>query len=417
MTRTAFLLIVMMLASSVHITCAQPSIRQFLQSAESDVTLRSLDDQIAYLSKKPYRLSLLNKFELRAQNNEFGNKTSQRYGLRVSPANPWEIRNTNNYFTTYSESLAIEKEIAYKEALLERYYLIVDYLHEEALKELLEKNKKLIDAQYTVIERQQASGYFDADDFAEVKLEQIEKIIEEEELFADMRNHLAKISRQYNDLYIKTVEWKDEAVISIEKIEKIMDSLVMSSSSSSSLAYQNTRINLARREYALERSNFNLGFVQTQYTEGRTEQDRTPWGLSIGLNIPLTNPNKGDMAKRQLDVIEEGYKKTAIELNEEKKKTATRERLKDLISNYHAAQLRMEALNIDAIGRTLSTMKGNNPLVMLKLNSSFVKLEIVRARLKRDVLISYIDFLDVHDKLQQKPVVNYLSPSLESIKD
>lgn len=396
---------------------AQLSIRQFLQSAERDFALQSFDEQINYLNRKPYKLSMLNKLELRAQNNELGQNTSQRFGVRVSPSNPWEINNTNKYFKTYQESLSLEKEIVFKDALLTRYNLVIELLYLEQLKKLADTDKKIVDAQCAVLEKQQYSTYFDATDLAEVKLEQISKAIEVEELLFDINKQISKIDRCFNGDYIKNLTWEHESVISIERIEKVLDSLVGSTAASSELAYRDVKINLARRAYSLERSNFNLGFIQTQYTEGRTDVNRNPWGLSIGVNIPLTNPNKGDMAGKQLKVIEAEYERKGIETEMVRDKNAALERLRSELDRYRAAKARIRELDINAIANTLSTMKGYNPVITLKLNSKAIKLEVTLEKIRQDILVSYIEFLSVHDKLQQRPLVNYLSSTFDKSGD
>jgi hypothetical protein len=403
------MLLLLMLQHQVN---AQFSIGQFVKSAERDVSVNSFNDQVDYLKGKPYRLSMLNKLELRSQTNELGNTNAQRYGIRLSPSNPWEIKNTNRYFKSYEASLTAEKEIILKEVLAIRYTLVIELLYYQQLIALKAKEQGLLEAQYSVLERQQNSSFFDATDFAELKFDQLSKAVEVEELRYEASNRIMKIDHLYDSGYTKTIDWSKEDVISVEGIEKVLDSLVYIPVQSSLLAYHESKINMARHEYALEKSNFNLGFVQSQYTMGRTEVNRNPWGLSFGINIPITNPNKGDMAKRQLEVIETQHEMTDDENDLKRDKALSNERLKNLIQNYKSTKARIKEFDLNAISGTLSAMKTDNPFITLKLRYELVKLEIVLAKVTQNIMLHYIDFLQVHDRLQQRPLVNYLSGQL-----
>ena len=125
------------------LVCAQVTISDFIRSAEDDQEVKSVDAQINYLKSKPYRLSPLQKLEFRTQNRELL-YSQQEYALRLNPANPWEMRSNNKYFEEYSSSLSIEKEVALKNALVDRYNLVILYLYYFELKSLAERNANLV---------------------------------------------------------------------------------------------------------------------------------------------------------------------------------------------------------------------------------------------------------------------------------
>jgi hypothetical protein len=412
--------IIKVFALLVMLTCffkthAQVSINTFLRSAKDDATVKVLDEQIGYLQGKPYRISLLNKLEVRAQNNEFygGNP---RYGVRVTPSNPWEVISNNRYYKTYQETLLLEKEIAFKEALKARYELVIEYLYLIELKSFREKDKSLLDAKLNVLEKQQFSDFFDVDDYVDLKLEQISKSVELDDANYELSNQISKIDLLYGAAYLKEVAWDLDSIISIDRIEKLVDSLTTSQVPSSAIALQDQKISLAKKEFTLEKSNVNLGFIQTQYTEGRPTT-RSPWGISAGVTIPITNPNKGDMAKRQLEVIEAQNKKQETEANIQVEKNIEIDKIKNLITHYREIVLKISKLNINSLSNTLQSMNGSNPIVTIKLNSSMLKLQMILLKLKQDIFKNYVDFLSIHDQLQQRPLVNYLSAGLNIIDE
>ena len=82
----------------------QVTISDFLRSANDAAEVKVFEEQVNYLQGKPYRLSPLQKLEFRTKNNQL-DPSLQDYAIRISPANPWEIRSTNNYFKEYQASL------------------------------------------------------------------------------------------------------------------------------------------------------------------------------------------------------------------------------------------------------------------------------------------------------------------------
>ena len=389
----------------------QVSINQFLRSVDNDISLKVIDEQNSYLQGKPYSLSFVNRFQFRMQNNEGISKETQRFGLWLSPANPWAIKSTNKYFKTYAESLNFEREIAIKEALIERYNLVVDFLYFNELYQLYQKDKSLLDAQVNILEKQHTSDYFNATSFAELKLEQISKDVQAEEALFEMNNQIARIDAKYTAGYVKELNWHSHEIISVAQIETILDSINSNDNVPTLVSYQDFKIEMAKQSYNIQKSNINTGFIQGNYLNGNIAKDKTPWSFVAGITIPIANPNKGDMARKQLLVIEASQKKQVTEIRINEEKAIVLDKLNSLITRYKSTQAKIDAVNTASLGSTLSSMRENNPLVIVKLNSNVLKLELILLRLKQTIMFSYLEFLSIHDRLQQRPLVNYLSPS------
>lgn len=154
--RYLFLLIGFIVQTSLS---AQVTIEEFIQSTEQDPQVTLFVEQIEYLKEKPYRLSPLQKTEIRTQNKEL-TVGQQEYALRFSPANPWELRNNNRYFKAYQSALALEKSMILKEALLLRYEVVIDIYYYQQLKAMEVDLKQLVDNQVLILERQQTSSFF-----------------------------------------------------------------------------------------------------------------------------------------------------------------------------------------------------------------------------------------------------------------
>jgi hypothetical protein len=382
---------------SVEKLSAQSAINGFLLSAYEDTEVKSIRDQLLYLDSKPYRLAPLEKLELRTTSNQL-DANRQGYAVRVNPSNPWEVRNNNRYFRDYRSMLELKKDLALEEALHARYLLAIDLLYHRELAVLRRKDIEFGDAYIGVLENQKNSTFFDAEDYVKLKLDQIDRSVEAEEAAFEMDDVIRQMSSFYALPAQTDSSWADQPLVSFERIVATVDSLFQAQQKPVTMAYYDQRINLAKSEYALEKSNINIGFLQAQYQRYRIDQGRHPWSLSMGVTIPIFNPNKGDMVKRKIEMMEEEQEQKEVKMEEE---TAS--------LRYNSIQEKIKTLNSGPLVNTLRSIEGNNPAVQLRLNSNILKLEIIALKLKQSILYTYIEFLCHVDAIQQRPLINYLS--------
>ncbi|MBA4053261.1 MAG: hypothetical protein C0490_00975 [Marivirga sp.] len=409
-----FLCLSLLLSLGNSPSYAQLSIAEFLQSAKSAYELTTFEEQIRYLETKPYRLSPLRQMEFRTKNNQL-DPSRQDYGVRFSPANPWEIKNNSNYFKQYKTVLSLEKELALKEALITRYTFVAELLYFQELRTLKEEDNRLVTTQLSILEKQSNSDFFNGEDYLELKLDQMDKTVELEEASFDLDNQIRKMSGIYPEVSNNRLKWQYKDILSVDRIQKITDSLLAVHSTPVTLTYRENKINLADQEYLLEKSNINLGFLQTTYEEYRTEQDRRPWSISLGVTIPVTNPNKGDMTKRRLDAIEAVHDRDEAKAELQTERALSYEQLKSLINRYHDIQDKINEVNVSTLSSTLKAIKDDNPMVALRFNGNLLKLRSIEIKLKHSIVLTYIEFLGRTDNIQQQPLLNYFSPYLETI--
>ena len=416
MTRTAiycFIVTLLALLASIS-TRAQVTMKEFLRSVKSDYEVSSYEAQISYLDAKTYRLSPLQRLEFRTRSNQL-DPDRQDFGLRFTPANPWEIRSNNHYFQQYKSVLSFERDLALKDALIARYSLIIDVLYFREIKTMKEEAQRLVNAQVSIMEKQRQSDFFNAEDYVELKLGQMDRTVEFEEASFDLLNQFRKVEGTYPAASELTVDWKYEQVLSVERVGQVIDSLYGLQLTPVSLKYRESMIDLANQEYKLEKSNINVGFVQAQYEPYRVEQDRKPWNVSLGVTIPITNPNKGDMTKRKLEAIEAEHERDETKAEIKTLTISSREQLKSLMLRYQDIKQKVHALNVGALSSTLNAIRDENPMATIRFNENLLKLKSIEVKLRQSILTTYIEFLGHTDNIQQQPLVNFLSPRLEVI--
>lgn len=408
------LFILFWLHFSLSTAIAQTTMAEFLQSALEAMGVNATQAQLSYLQTKPYKLSPLQKLEFRTRMNEMS-LDKQRYALRFAPANPWEMRSNNRYFEEYQTYLSMGSKLALKEALMERYQVICELVYYKRQKTLADENVQLIEKQLIILQRQSTSSFFDADEYVDLKVEHLDKVVNLEEATFELMNQQSLVNKLYPASSGKTLEFELKDLIMVEQINKVIDSLKKQEINSLLVAYHQQKLNVDKSRYALEKNNINLGFLQAEYDERRVEQDRTPYNIGLGVTIPITNPNKGDMARQKLNAIETEYELKEAEADEKINKENSYSRVKEMINHFNALKSKISELENSELAANLSLVKEGDPMVRIKYHTSLNKLRVVEEKLKRKVYAYYIEYLFAGDYLQQTPLVNYLSGSMQVI--
>ncbi len=393
----------------------QVTVAEFIGSALEDPEVLTFQDQINYLNTKPYRLSPLREVEIRTQNRELL-RTQQQWGLRLSPSNPLEMRSQNRYFREMNATIGYEKEFALKEALTVRYWTVIEYGYYNDLTMLLNEGTESLQQQLAILEKQSGSRYFDADDFVDLKIDNLDYAADLEEARFELENQSHRVARTYPAAHQKQVGWTLIGMIQPHRIRMVVDSLERIDAKTSWVAYQEQRIKLAQSHYELEKNNFNIGFIQGSYDYRRLNQDRNPVSISAGLSLPITNPNKGDMARRKLDKIEAEY-----DLQEEIHEAVTdkkilSDKVRGLVDRLESLEKRIRDLRESDLAPTLSAIRGGDPVVLIQFTQNLNKLHKLHLKVRRELFLSYVEYLAFTDHLQKDPLTDFFSPSLQKVR-
>ena len=408
--RWFFLLLV---GVSTH-SFGQVAMGDFLQAAFNEPALKSFQAQQEFLSsKKVYRLAPIQRLEFRTESNQL-DRTRQDYALRINPANPWEMKYTNRYFKTYQELLQLDRDRTLKESLLVRYEVIISWVYYQELLTLRAEDKKATENLLGIMEGQRFSTFFDAEDYVELKLDQVEKSIELEETRFEADNERSRVEALFPGARTQSIDWL-EPLITVDRISRVVDSLMQTEPRSGETAYREMQVDLAASEWNLEKSNINVGFLQTEYQPWRLDQGQRPWSISLGVTIPIFNPNKGDMAQRKLEMLEAQGEADAARQQQQANRQLSREKLQSLVSRYHEIQSLTDELNIGKLATTVQQIQDSNPGAVVRVQSNQIQLKILAARLKREIHLAYLEFLSYSELLQQQPLINYLTSSLKPV--
>ncbi|MEO9887250.1 MAG: hypothetical protein ABJH91_05315 [Balneola sp.] len=410
MTKISKIILFVFLFSGMNSAFAQTSMSDFLLTAFEDINTRGYDKSINFLSPKNYRLPVVEDLEFRFGNDEL-TLEDQQYAIRFRPGNPWKIRRNNALFNATKKELSIRKQIQYQENLENRYELAADYLLKIQLLNIEQQKFSLIQKRVDIFNTNMESSLFDAKDFVDAKLDQVDAITNQEELSVSLLQVKREISSK---LQQSIIDWSTESLISVTAIDSVSEIIITNSLSSLELDLLVQRIKVAKSEVRLEKADFDIGYFQTEYYP---EKDRdSDYGIAFGISIPIFKSNKSQVAERKLDEIELNGELATEQYQDSVKRITEYEYLKSLITQHEVLIERIKELDLETLSKNLSQIEDNNPLTILELQEGLVKLKELQLKSYERVVEQYIEFLSTFNVLTQLPLTNYLTESLEPLE-
>ncbi len=401
MKRLALLVIMLIWCIDVA-RCQEVEITNYLQDVMQTSDLIIQDEKATLLDGKPYKLSPFRRIQFRTENDELAEE-QQEYALRVNATNPFYIKRNNDLFLEEYKALNLERQVALKTILKEKYHLVVDFCvlstrlsYEEQLLELAKQQEKLLLAEAE-------TNRLNTDKLLDNKLEQIEQLEKVEEL----KSRLNLLSQKMGLINSGQSNWKVTDLIPADSLIKVATKLQNSVYSAPELALKRHKINQLNQEIKLENTLDNLGFLQTDYYPHRTEKNKV--GLSVGITLPIVNNNKPDVTERKLDLIEEQHELAAEELELQQKQKMAFDKLKSDCERYTSFKKQISDILSDDILKAYQKEQDQDPFKILKINRGKLKLDIKLLDHQEQIYRSYIVFLSCHNLLQQQPLKNYLA--------
>ena len=387
------------------------SLKQLLKSSLSDPIFKSFDAQQSYLLKSQnFALPWINRMQFRYQDNQF-NDFQTRYGLRVEPVNPWHRKHNNQYFQGIQTLKSIEQKMHLKEILRNRYNMVVEFWMASERAHLTTRQKEIREQIGNALGQKSGSTGFDTDQFLNAQLDVIAK---------EADSHEANFERDVahgNILAISGATRFDllfTELIEVDQINQFINTEINTNRTGLELLKQ--RVEVSGLKMKLEKSNIDLGFLQTMYsTDTRTDRENI-LGLALGVTIPLANPNKENVAREKMNMMELQGELEQFQLEEKINMASSIANLKLRLDHYQ--KLDSLIASVKNKGLNLLTGRSNNydPVIELKYQEKLIQFDLLKAKIKKEVLLQYISFLANADKLHERPMVNYLSKNFENVE-
>lgn len=389
---------------------AQGSLNDFILTAFESSNFQQYDAQTQFLNKGGYSLPIIDKLEARYDNDDL-TKEDQQYALRIKPTNPWKIRRNNALFNASKQEIEAEKKILLNENLYWRYELALGYLIEKEAQTIANAKLDIVNQRAKILSENQQSVLFDAKNYVNIKLKQIDAISALGEI---------KQARNYYMQHISTIlqtnlfNWDDTELITVKQIEAHAEDITTNQLNSSEAQLLASQIEVAKKEFRLENSDFDIGYLQTSYAP--YSDKKSNFGISFGLNIPLFKSNKDKLASIKLDEIALSNELVSTQYSDSLNRAVSYQYLIQLIEQHYLLEEQIASLDLDSTIKNLSLIEDNNPMSYLDLKEGILKLDEILFKSRTAVLEQYLEFLVAFDALAAPPLTNHLSNQLSPLK-
>ena len=389
-----------------RVAFGQFSMENYLGNAISDSELDYINSIQGFLKETDFRSPFLREVEFRARVQNFGDGFED-YRLRFSPLNPLERRANKQYKEALSNQFNIEYQLKLEEVLLNRYSYLIEHhqlsSRNKSLQESAEVYQKILEIYKQNPEKLSLRDYISADKAL------IEVMLKLESVSTKLRKIENSIQLTYE--YSGSIEWDKQAIISIEDILKwYMAS--PSNDPNSNLYLKNERQKgiVATTEFNVEKKEDfrNLGYIQAEYREDLSNNFVDNLGLQLAFRLPIINPDKPDLERERLELLEESKKLEQKQFEMENYLKEAYINLDQLFKQYEIISKKL--LNYEEQYKVYAFSEDVLD-TFIDIHDFKIELEAYKQNLEADIRNSYISLLSFSGQLSSPPYINYLSAS------
>ena len=393
---------------------AQFSINEFLNQAKNDVRLYEYEKKSKFLEKNPYKSPWIQRTELRVRTNDL-NISADDYRFRVSPTNPFEIRENKKYYQMQFDLLHSEYLKALNSALNERYRLMLDYL--ENHDRLVQKNNQieLISDEIRLLDAQVDDPNFSLMDYLEAKESRIQALLESNEMAHE--NDLIQLEIRTKYSFEGSIQAHEIELVDLKTMRNWINTIFLDYDTTDNILvkslYQENLLTEQRIKLEKAEDRRNIGFLQAEYDRDRGNEVDEHMGFQIGIRIPLTNPDRPDMNRSKIDLLED-----QASLMERKAEVSLQGELNRLKLSYLFTQYDLIATEIEKndFVNIISLSPDLSPNDLIKAQRSILRLKRMESQIKWEIYRSYIDYLYYSGRLVESPLRNYLSSNMKVLE-
>jgi hypothetical protein len=391
---------------------AQFDMEGFLSTSKNDISLNPSQSKLDFLKENNFNGPWISRVEFRTRSND-ANISQDDFRLRFTPANPGELKANKRYYDKQVDLLNLEYQEEFNNALRQRYLLMVNHIFEfekiAHLKKQLDINRHLIELM------NQGSGAYSMD---------LGDLIDAESNEMDMNLSIdnSKIELKEIEYLIKEVyefngeiNWDEEELIEVQDILNLFEEFKAHPTGQHIYLTKIDQKNiLASERFNIEKSETlrNIGYFQAEYDVDRGNEASEHFGYQIGIRIPIVNPDKPDLNRRKLALMDDEA------VLEERKEEYQREMELSVVRMEHYAHQLKEIedklavlskqnfLGLQSPGKSVKISD------LIKLNEFHEELISNKNSVQKKIYETYLKYLDLNGKLSELPLRNYLSKDL-----
>ncbi|NJN27125.1 MAG: hypothetical protein HC819_14685 [Cyclobacteriaceae bacterium] len=391
---------------------AQFSLDSFLSSARNDNALAPAQAKLNFLKDNNFNSPWINRLEVRigSENADF---TLDDYRLRVTPGNPSELKANKRYHHKQVSLLNTVYQDKLNDALLERYSLVLEHYFEykkkENIERLLSTSREIIDmmSQGKGVYAMDMGDLIDAEsDELDLKMDLVDaklSIDELEYMMKDMQSFEGSIS------------WRNAALL---ETQDILNLFALFKEQPGGKHIELVKIDqqnaLEAERFNIEKSESlrNIGYFQAGFDVNRGDGFSDHFGYQIGVRIPIVNPDKAQLNRRKLNLMDnEAILYAQTETNRRDIELAVL-RMDHFAGQYHEISNKLKNMDRQNPLNLQIPGKGIKMSDLIKWNEFLIELMDKKIQTERSIFKTYISYLNLTGKLIEAPLRNYLSKDL-----
>ena len=391
---------------------SQFSMEAFLASARDDLSLDPVQAKIDFLGENNFNGPWISRVEFRTRSND-ANISQEDFRFRLTPGNPGELKANKRYYTRQVDLLNLEYREALNKALLRRYSIAVEHIFESQKKQNfikhLEVNRQLID----LMGRDAGMYNMDIGDLIDAESEELQMKLSIEETNIQLKE-IEYVIREYYD-YSGQLDWAQNELIAVHDILNLFEEFKGKTSGEHiNLVRMEQKSALAAERFSIEKSESlrNIGYFQAEYDTERGDEAFDHFGYQIGIRIPIVNPDKPQLNRRKLALMDD----QAL-LSEKKDDYRKQLELSVLRMDHYAKQFsEIDAKLLAVSKQNYLAMRSPGKTIKIsdltKMNEFYIDLISKKTMVEKKIYQTYLDYLNLSGKLSETPMRNYLSKSL-----
>lgn len=388
---------------------AQFSMEGFLSNSVQEGTVKAAADKQQFIKENNFKSPILREVEFRMRARKFSEGLND-YKLRFSPINPYERSANKKYKTALDLEMNAQFKWNLNEALNDRYQLMIDHYNLFKQQEILQVEIEFYSNVLNLASKQ--PNELSMKDVIRMDKALLKSKVKLESNRSNQSQLEYLIKQNYS--FQGKISWDSINMIEPLKISNwLQEQSIPSLKNNFFIQHKLQQELVAQTEFNIkkQKSFSNIGYIQAEYRKDEDLSFSQNLGMQIGVNIPITNPDKPDLERRKLKMLEDSQSLIADKESINTSINFARIHLKSLISQYNLVNNKKK----DYVSYAQKSSSSNSSLdIILELREFQLELQNEELMLYVELLKSYIDLLGYDGKLAQAPYINYLSNELRN---
>ena len=381
---------------------------RFIRFSLEHQSIQTFQEQATLLNPSKAGPALLEEIEFRISNDEF-QPQGQRYDLRFRPTNPLIRKKTEKLYQNRKLQLQADASKALEEEVLERYELIINWVATQQALNLVEERISLNQQRISWLKQYPGADFFDAKNFTEAHADVLK-------LWSDKTDLELKIEDLYRTIRSKMgddaigefiIPWEQGNNVHAQDIQaQILNPADESLWQPLQVYLAQLAVQEIQIEQDIERVNFDVGFIQTEYFPNRTNKSLV--GISAGISLPLFQRDRAELMDLSIE-----EKERSLELLDEQKQYTLEQyywksHVQLLLKKYTELQHLYAQMNLQEMQQTLQTLDDYEPLKGLEWQEMQLDWKEIDQQWYIELVKSYIGYLSSTGLLSKEPMIDWL---------